>query len=128
MESVRQAEKKYCSRAIIIAIFIGFFCILADRKPVGKGLILGALFSVINFVLIGETLPMRVGKAKGKTFLIALGSIFFRYVLMAIPLILAIKFEQFNLFAAIVGIFLVQIVILADHLYRLIFSTSRKQF
>ena len=94
----------------------------------GKGLILGALFSVINFVLIGETLPMRVGKAKGKTFFIALGSIFFRYILLAIPLIIAIKFEQINLFAVIIGIFLVQLVILADYLYRLILSTSRKQF
>jgi hypothetical protein len=90
-------------------------------------LILGALFSVINFVLIGETLPLRMGKSKGKTFFVALGSIFIRYALMAIPLIMSIKFEQFNLVTVIIGIFMVQLVILADHCFILISSTRKKQ-
>ncbi|PQP33881.1 hypothetical protein C6A37_10645, partial [Desulfobacteraceae bacterium SEEP-SAG9] len=98
MEALRQTQKKYGSRAMMAAIFTGLFLILGGNTDWGKGLILGALFSVINFVLIGETLPLRMGKSKGKTFFVALGSIFLRYALMAIPLIMAIKFEQFNLF------------------------------
>jgi len=108
------------------AIVAGFLFILADYIPIGKGLVLGTIFSVVNFVLIGETLPMRIGSSKRRTFFLALGSIFFRYFLMAIPLVLAIKYEQFNLIAVIFGIFSVQIVILSDHLANYYRESARK--
>ena len=120
MESVRQTQKKYGSRAMIIAIIAGFFLILAGQKTIGKGLILGTVFSVINFVMIGQTLPLRLSQTKRKTFLFSLGSIVFRYTLLAVPLILAIKFEQFDLPAAICGIFMIQLVILADYLLNIV--------
>jgi hypothetical protein len=128
MESIRQTQKKYCSTAIAVATFAGLLFILAGLKPVGKALILGTIFSILNFILIGETLPLRMGKSKGKTFFIALGSIYFRYIILAIPLIMAIKLEQFNLFAVIFGIFTVQLVILADHFFNYIFLARRKEF
>jgi asparagine N-glycosylation enzyme membrane subunit Stt3 len=127
MESIRQTQKKYCSRAVILAIGIGFFLIIAGQKPIGKGLILGTIFSIINFVLIAETLPIRIGKTKGKTFFLTLGSIFFRYLVLAVPLMMAIKFEQFNLFAVIAGIFTVQIIIMADHLFNYISLNHQKK-
>ena len=127
MESIRQIQKKYCTIAITAAIFAGFFLILAGQKPVGKGLILAIFFSILNFILMGETLPLRLGKSKGKTFMVALSSIYFRYFILAIPLIMSIKFEQLNLVATIVGIFMVQIVILADHAFKIILSTRKKQ-
>jgi hypothetical protein len=120
MESVRQTQKKYGSRAMIIAIIAGFFLILADQKTIGKGFILGTVFSVINFVMIGQTLPLRLSQTKRKTFLFSLGSIVFRYTLLAVPLILALKFEQFDLPAAICGIFMIQLVILVDYLLNII--------
>ena len=128
MESIRQTQKKYCSAAIVVAIFAGLLFILADQKPIGKALILGTVFSIINFILMGETLPYRIGKSKNKTFFISLGSIYFRYIILAVPLIMAIKLEQFHLFAVIIGIFLVQLVIIADHLFNYISSARRKQF
>ncbi len=127
MESIRQIQKKYCTRAITAAIFAGFFLILAGQKPVGKGLVLGTFFSILNFILMGEILPLKMNRTKGKTFLLALGSIYFRYTILAIPLIMAVKFEQLNLFAVIFGIFLVQLVIIADHLFNCISSARRKQ-
>lgn len=114
MEAIRQTQKKYCSRALLTAIALGGFLILIGQRPVGKGFLLGTIFSIINFILIGETLPFRLGKAKGKKVLIALGSIFLRFGLMAVPLILAIKFDQFNLLAVIIGIFAVQMMIIVD--------------
>ena len=120
MESVRQTQKKYGSRAMIIAIIAGFFLIPAGQKAIGKGLILGTVFSVINFVMIGQTLPLRLSQTKRKTFLFSLGSIAFRYTLLAVPLILAIKFDQFDLPAAICGIFMIQLVILADYLLNIV--------
>jgi hypothetical protein len=126
MEAVKQTQKKYGSRAVWIAIIIGLCFFLAGQKSVGKGLILGTIFSVTNFILIGKTLPLRIGKSKRKTFFLSLGSIFFRYALMALPILVAVKFEQFNLVAAIVGLFMIQFVILADHLVKLISSIRNK--
>ena len=124
MESVSQTQKKYGSRAMVVAIVVAFILILAGLKPAGKGLVLGTIFSVINFVLIGHTIPLRLSQTKRKTLFISFGSILFRYALLAVPLILAIKFEQFHLPAAILGVFMIQLVILADHLLSLL--TSRE--
>jgi len=126
MESVSQTQKKYGFRVMIVAIIAAFLLILVGLKPVGKGLVLGSIFSVINFVLIGQTLPLRLSQTKRKTFFFSLGSIFFRYALLAIPLIVAIKFEQFDLPAAIFGIFMIQLVILADYLLNLITSRTKQ--
>jgi hypothetical protein len=114
MESVREVHKKYCSRAMIAAILIGLVFILAGQQAIGKGLVLGTLFSIINFVLIGKTLFLRTGQSRAKTFGLSLGSVAFRFALMAIPLIAALKFQQFNFISTTFGIFMVQIVILFD--------------
>ena len=113
---IRQTTKKYCSSAIIISIVIGIGLIIFGFKPMGKGLILGTIFSIINFILIGKTIPIRVERGKKDRFLLAIGSIGFRYALLAIPLILAIKMLRFDIFATICGIFMIQFVIMLDHL------------
>jgi len=46
---------------------------------------------------------------------------------LAVPIILAIKFEQFNLFSAIAGIFMIQLVILVDHVITIISPSREKQ-
>ncbi len=125
MEPIRQTQKRYCSQALVAAIIAGLIFILADQKPMGKGLILGTLFSVINFILIGEFIPLQLGKTKSKTAFISFGSILIRFGLLALPLILAINFEQFNLITAICGIFMIQIVITADHLRKSITRASK---
>ncbi len=116
MESIRQTQKKYCSQAIAAAIIAGLLFILAGQKPIGKGLILGTLFSVVNFVLMGQLIALQLGHTKPKTYLISFGSIVIRYGLLALPLVVALKFEQFNLWTVICGIFMIQIVILVDHI------------
>jgi len=127
METIRETQKKYCSRAISAAIFAGLFFILAGRGPIGKGLILGTIFSIINFIIMGETLPLRIGKAKNKTFLLSLSSIFLRYILLAVPLIIAVKFEEYNFISVIFGIFMIQFFIIGDHFASLITATRKKQ-
>lgn len=112
---------------MMAAIFIGLVFVLIGQKPVTKGLILGSLFSIFNFILMGETLPMKMGKTREKTFVYSMGSILFRYLLMAVPLFLAIKMEQFNLVASICGLFMVQLMILVDHFVIAIFSARKKQ-
>ena len=126
MDPVKQTQKIYGSRAIWVAIALGFGCFLLGYKPIGKGLVLGTIFSVINFVLIGRALPLRIGHSKRKTFVFSLGSIFFRYVLMAVPVVVAIKYEQFDLVGTILGLFMIQLVILADHASRLVRSKRQE--
>jgi hypothetical protein len=123
MTSIKETQKKYCSRALMAAIFIGFALILAGYKPAAKGLILGGLFSIINFILIGESLPLRMGKSRRNAFMISAASILFRFLLMAVPLVVAIKYEPFNVFAVIPGLFLIQIVILVDHFITVLLPT-----
>ena len=127
MEALKQTQKKYATRTLTLAIVIALFLILIGQKPVAKGLILGTVFSVLNFILMGKTIILKFGKSKRKTFSISMGSIIFRYLLLAIPLITALKFEQFNLMAAILGIFMIQLVILTEHLLTFIPSLRKKQ-
>ena len=75
---------------------------------------------------MGEMLPLKLGKTKGKTYVFSFGSIFFRYFILAVPLIMAIKLEQYNLFAVTIGIFFVQLFILADHVYNYLSSAKQK--
>ncbi len=127
MEQIRQTQKKYCSLAITLAIFAGVSFFLFGLKPIGKGLILGTIFSILNFILMGESLPMKIGQPKKKTFAISFGSIFFRYGLMAIPVIAAIKLEQFNIASTVFGLFMIQFVILTDEIIRLIYNSTQKK-
>ena len=127
MKAIRETQKKYCSRAMMVSILIclGFF--LLGQKAIGKGLILGSIFSVINFVVMGETLPARLAKEKKRTFFISLGSIFFRYMLLAIPIVVAIKYDTYNFYAAAAGLFAVQIVILFEPMIKLLPTRRRQQ-
>lgn len=127
MEALKQTQKKYATRTLTLAIVIALFLILIGQKPVAKGLILGTVFSVLNFILMGKTIILKFGKSKRKTVSIVMGSIIFRYLLLAIPLVTALKFEQFNLMAAILGIFMIQLVILTEHLLTFIPSLRKKQ-
>lgn len=116
METVKQAQKKITQRALWLSIIVGLVFIVMGYKSVGKGLILGTFFSVLNFIFMAKSIGYKFGRSKRQIFSISIGSIIFRYILLAIPLIAAVKFEQFNLVAVIVGVFMIQMVILAEHL------------
>jgi hypothetical protein len=126
--AVKATQKKYCSRAILAAIIFGLPFILGGYAPIGKGLILGTIFSIINFILIAETLPMKISAASRKRqFTVSLGSIGLRFGLLAVPIICAIKLDQVELVTTIIGIFMVQMVIVADHSMKFIVSARKKR-
>ena len=127
METANHVQKKYSSLALSFSISVALLFILIGYKPVGKGLLLGAIFSVINFILMGKSIALNFGRSKAKTVSFSMGSILIRYLLLAIPLIVAVKYEQFNLVATILGIFMIQLVILAEHLLTLIPTMGKKQ-
>ena len=118
MDSVRQTQKKYGTRAMTVSILVGLVLIVIGYKTVAKGLILGTIFSVVNFVLIGQTLSFRISQSKSKSSLLSLFSIAFRFALMAVPLVMGAKMEQFNIASVICGLFMIQLVILADQILK----------
>ena len=116
---IAHTQKRYGTTSMMAAIFIGILFILMGHKAQAKGLILGSIFSVLNFVLMGEILPLLVGHSRKKSSFISLGSIIFRHGLLAIPLILALKMEWLDFAATVIGLFMVQIMIMGDHLLKL---------
>ena len=110
---------------MIAAVIGGMILIFAGQKALGKGLVLGSLFSVLNFILMGQLLPLQLGKRKGPAIFTALFSVGLRYLLLAVPLVIAIKFDQIDIITAIVGIFMIQLTIVSDHIRRF-FSSSHQ--
>jgi len=110
-------QKRYGSRAMAAAIVLALGLILAGFKPQAKGLVLGTLFSVVNFVILGQTLPWRLGQSKRRATMAALASMAIRLALMAIPLAVAMQWGQVDVIAVVAGLFMVQGVILVDHVW-----------
>lgn len=127
MNAIRQAEKKYCSRALTLAIIAGGILIACDLTALGKGLIMGCLFSIVNFIALGGAIPMHIGKARKKASVIAAGSLGARMILLAVPMVIAIKSTEFNLMTTVIGLFLVQMNILADYLTAPVRAGFRKK-
>lgn len=123
----RETQKKYGSRAFAAALAIGGSLILAGLPTLGKGLIVGALFSILNFILIAESLPYKLGKNRSKASVAALAWIVLRFSLMAIPLVLAFKYHLFHPLAAAAGLFFIQMVIFLDHLVLAVKSSAGKE-
>ena len=110
----------------MIAILAWMSFYIVGMKTYGSGLLLGTLFSIVNFVAIGETLPLKLGLTKNKTYLFAFLSILIRYGLLALPLILSIKFDRFDTVTTIIGLLMIQILILCEQAFGLS-NISRKK-
>jgi hypothetical protein len=103
---------------MIIAIIVAILMILIGKKPMGKGLVLGTLFSVINFLIMGQFLVSQIagGQSKTKAGVFALGSILFRLAILAIPLVISMKVDSISFIGVVLGLFMVQVAILINHL------------
>ena len=124
--TVLDVQKKYGSRALALSIGAGVIFLAAGQKEICRGLVLGGVFSAVNFALMGQFLHYRLvdnRKAAARRSLMAL---LLRYMLLAVPLVLAVQSERFNLPATVVGIFMVQLVILIEQGFRLIFASAKK--
>ena len=117
-EEVKKVQKLYCNRAMFYAIGAAFILIILGYKAVGKGIVLGTLFSVFNFVIMGMLIEQQIAgaqnkmRARSRAFL----SIFLRLAILAIPLVISAKTESINFFGAVAGIFMVQFSILFNNL------------
>jgi hypothetical protein len=113
---VGQLQRRICSITLKSALVLAVFFLIIQENAIAKGLVLGSLCSIINFLLLGVSIPMTLGHTRYRAGFIGLISILARYALLAIPLIIGIKLESFNFVAVVIGVFAVQIVTLIDHL------------
>lgn len=120
MKTVKSIQKHYANLALISALLIGLALVLGGRPAAGKGLMLGSLFSALNFALMGLSLSSRLTAGRRRRFGLALISLQGRYLFLAVPLIMAVKLPQFDLPATVAGVFMVQLCILAEHIGNLI--------
>ena len=124
METIKQLQKRYCSLAMALAIGGAILFIVLGYKPLGRGLVLGTLFSIINFILMGQSIQARMGKTQARTTLLALVSVLLRFALMAVPIVVALSFEPYHIATTVAGLFMVQIVLLLENLKNLIWNKS----
>ena len=103
-DEVGRLQKRVCRRAIFFSIMAAVVLIF-----------LGTVFSVINFVLLGKSLPSVLDRSRKGSTMMGLISIMIRYVLLAVPMIIAAKSASFDFIAVVVGIFSVQIMVMLDH-------------
>jgi ATP synthase I chain len=120
MEAILHTQKKFGSRAMVAAVVAGLVFILVGQKSMAKGLVLGSIFSVINFVLMGEILPLIISASRKRSVLFSFVSMLFRFGLLATPLILSVKLESLHFITTAMGLFMVQFMIMGDHLLKLI--------
>ena len=115
-------QKTFCSQALLAAIVIALMLLAVDAKPMAKGVVLGTLFSILNFIMIAIALPIQIDPSRRKTFVLSLGSVCARYLLLGLPLAIAVKVDTFDFYATATGLFAVQGVIIFHHLKKLIFK------
>jgi len=123
--TVLEVQKKFSSRALMLSIGVGLLSLAMGYKEICRGVVLGGVFSALNFALMGQLLRYRLQENRKAAARRSFLSLLLRYALLAIPLVLAVQSERFNLPATVVGIFMVQLVILLEQGSRLIFVSVK---
>ncbi len=124
--TVLDIQKRYGSRALVLSIGAGLLFLGLGQKEICRGLVLGGVFSAINFALMGQLLHYRLVHNRKAAARRSFISLMLRYVLLAVPLILAVQSDRFSLPATIVGIFTVQLVILIEQATRMLIATAKQ--
>ena len=98
--------------ALGLTVVVSGILMVMGKPDYAKGFALGSIFSIINFALLKRGLKRRLGKSVQRVRVEGFFSIVYRYIFLAIPIILAFKLKQLNVAATIVGLFTIQVSIL----------------
>ncbi|MBI9084440.1 MAG: hypothetical protein JEZ11_12640 [Desulfobacterales bacterium] len=116
--TVRQVTRRYCTMAMGLSLTVGTLLLATGNHALGKGLILGTTFAAVDFVLMAQTLPARLRSSAGQAALRSLAAMAGRTALKAVPLVMAVKSDQFDFPMTVVGIFSIHLCLMADHVRR----------
>lgn len=120
MEAIRHFQRRYCGGALAAAVILGLGGYLAGWPSITRGLVLGSIFSAINFLLLANTLTRKLIGRHRRTTLLVITVRLSRYLLWAIPVVVAVNLPAVDLPAAIAGLFMVPICIMMDTLFNLV--------
>jgi hypothetical protein len=103
-------------RALFLVLLAAVILLVTVSKPAARGLVLGGLFSALNFYVMSRVIGGRVMKTgwPGRTF--GFFWLLARMGIMALPLIAALKMDFFNLAATAAGLFAIQASLLLEPL------------
>ncbi|MGD9331278.1 MAG: ATP synthase subunit I [Desulfobacterales bacterium] len=120
METIKMLQRRYCAGGLTVAVVLGAGCYLAGWPSVVRGLLLGGLFSAFNFALLGITMTRKLTDRGRTATLLTAAAQLGRYLLWAVPVVVAVKMPLVNLPAAIAGLFMVPLFIIADSVFNLL--------
>lgn len=96
-------------------VLVALLLFALGYKEVARGLVLGASFSVLNFMLLAQALGRQLGHSRRRATGVAFASIGVRFAVLAIPLMVALRLEPFDFWWTVVGLFCIPAAILVDH-------------
>jgi len=114
METVKHLQQRYCGGALTAAILIGLGVYMAGWPAVTRGVLLGSLFSSLNFALLGLNLTRKLTGHHRRGTLLTLSAQLGRYLLWAVPVIVAVRWPGVDLPSTVAGLFMVPACIVLD--------------
>jgi len=114
LQTLKKFQRQLSRTAFGATVVIALLCFGFGFKDVARGLLLGSLFSVLNFGIMAQALPRQIGFTRRKATAFAFVSIILRFGLLAIPLFIGFKFDDFNWIAVVIGLFAVPLAIFVD--------------
>lgn len=124
MEKFLSFKKTIVFQILVTAVLVSAAAVFLGFVSVAKGFALGSIFSLVNFLIMAQQAPKRLGKKTGRAGWENFLSLLLRLTVLGLPLFLAIRFSAFNLIATVIGIFNLQFSILLYGLFveRLVMS------
>ncbi|WP_352419718.1 ATP synthase subunit I [Proteiniborus sp.] len=121
-------QQKIIIKALILAlIFSGIILLIfPNPKEYIYGLVFGTSINVLNFRLMGLTFEKAVNMPQNKVMAYVVANYFVRYVIYGAMLTISALADYINFYTAILGIFMVKIVILSSAFCDMIFSRLKK--
>ena len=105
MSDYLKLQRTLTKNTLFLALATACICLAFNQKAAAKGVALGSIFSVAEFKLMALLLPRRlVGQSRISVYL----GLICRFVLLSIPLILALKLPSINFAATVVGLLLMK--------------------
>ncbi|MBW1973987.1 MAG: ATP synthase subunit I [Deltaproteobacteria bacterium] len=120
----RRFHTRLSRQAFLVVVVLGLLFFVLGFKNVGRGLVLGGLFSIANFIVMAHLLPLQIGLQKKKTTVVAFASFTGRLFFLAFPIVVGFESDRFNVVSVIIGLFAVQFFIFLDRLVLIRFKKA----
>lgn len=127
MSLADNTQMKVTKRVIVLALLtIGiFFFVFPNPKKYVYGMIFGTGINLLNFRLMSLTLSKAVELPQHKVMPYVVANYFARYLIYATVLGIAAFADYLSFLTAILGIFMVKIIIISDTFYDIIVKKKK---